>query len=406
MTRPPDRLTTLPTELLAGVLELLDAFTLVACMLACRRLKILIDNTTSLKYILALEASGMEDGQNSTLSLVERGFLVAVEPHFVHIWQIPSQLRGVEARPLRLAFPSDEVFRVLIEPSEDLLLMFCVERILMTRRAWGPIDIIRIEMRSASSGLPHPKPQDFDIDLDYGPFPDVLGKYTSGFSDASGGGSRQLAHGKHDGASMVYDNSTCFKEAEWGIHPCLLEDGYVLMLEDLDLTGDARAVLAVYDCLATEGEEELAPEDQILSLLFPPFRDGIRYYTSTLSALPGGTRGNPHKGHFFSSHSEVRLLHGTLSFWFKSALLDLEFIILSSVVTKYISASRASSKDTGPEPLRVPWNVWAPGNILVRPRIPSGSSLAETGCGCRASLESRDADRNDDRAHREGMAIR
>ncbi|KAI0309728.1 hypothetical protein OF83DRAFT_1179282 [Amylostereum chailletii] len=222
MAGAPDRLTALPTELLAGVLELLDASTLIACMLTCRRLQNLIDNTASLKYILALDASGMEDGRNSTLSLIERGrrldayhsawrtltwsdecvltfpgradvcmsggFLVAVERHSVHIWQIPSQLRGVEARPLRrLEFPFNNVLAVAIEPEEDLLFISCSS------------ESVSFVLCSASSGLPHPKVHIYDIDLDTMP-PYILGNFVCGFS---GRENCATVYNWHTGREMV-----------------------------------------------------------------------------------------------------------------------------------------------------------------------------------------------------------
>ncbi|KAI0314866.1 hypothetical protein OF83DRAFT_407323 [Amylostereum chailletii] len=417
MTRPPDRLTKLPTELLAGVLELLDAFTLVACMLACRKLKILIDNTMSLKYILALEAAGMKDGHNSTLSLIERahrldayhsawrtltwsdervvtfpgdavafvsgGFLVAVEPPFVHIWQIPSKWRGVDARPpLRLEFPSDEVHGVWIEPSEDLLAMFCEEG---------------IELCSASSGLPHPKPQIFDVELDPTVPVDVLGKFICGFSDEGGPSGYATVYNWHTGNKM---------EVIWAIDLCLLEDEYLLVFEHVNATGDGA--LVVYDCLAIDEGENLSPGDEILSLLLPAFRHGVSH-DSSFGASPRGTRGNPHSGHFFSAQSDVRLLRATIELYPDFTVLptfcqeggrpaapaqrktvpDFQVLILSSVVAKYIAASRrrrAFSEDAGPEPFEVPWNEWAPGNVLLRPApwVPSGPFLPKSGCGCRA----------------------
>ncbi|KAI0314860.1 hypothetical protein OF83DRAFT_407198 [Amylostereum chailletii] len=406
MARPPDQLTTLPTELLTGVLELLDASTLIACMLICRRLKILIDNTASLKYILALNASGMEDGRNSTLSLIERGrrldayhsawqtltwsdervvafpghaivrmsggFLVAIEPHFVHIWQIPSQLRGVEAQPLRrLAFPSNNVLAISIEPEEDLLVILCASE--------------RFVLRSAFSGMPHPKAHIFDIDFDT-MHPDVLGNLVCGFCIRQSWADATI-YNWYTGREMVLF---------WALDLCLLDGGYILTFEH-DI--DGGIVLMVYGSSAWNTGSDVKPNDHVVALLLPKFWDSVASCDFSVDAFPGGTRGTPQSGHFFSTHA-VRLLSATVDFHpstpteeeeteARAHIPKLEFTFPSTVIMDYISLARESSDgaDTNPGYHPIPWDEWAPGNVLVTPvtvGFSSRTSFLETGCDCRA----------------------
>ncbi|KAI0314966.1 hypothetical protein OF83DRAFT_1134312, partial [Amylostereum chailletii] len=126
----------------------------------CSGLKKRIDATPSLQYTLALAGSGMRDGPDKSLPVVERvdriktynatwrtlswskeytfhikykgkltesptvfGGLLAVQTaRAVHLYQLHSPLRGVEAKEWTLTFDFD-VGKVVVDPSQDLLVL-------------------------------------------------------------------------------------------------------------------------------------------------------------------------------------------------------------------------------------------------------------------------------------------
>ncbi|KAI0738204.1 hypothetical protein C8Q80DRAFT_1207471 [Daedaleopsis nitida] len=62
----------LPTELLTEILKLLDAKTILRCTLVCRRLWTVIRDSIELQYLVELDADGLVDGIDCTLTTSQR----------------------------------------------------------------------------------------------------------------------------------------------------------------------------------------------------------------------------------------------------------------------------------------------------------------------------------------------
>ncbi|KAI0299468.1 hypothetical protein BC826DRAFT_1102609 [Russula brevipes] len=62
----------LPDELISDILEYTDCKTLLSCRTSCRRLKNIVDQSSTLQYIIELFGTGMCDGQSGGVSSAER----------------------------------------------------------------------------------------------------------------------------------------------------------------------------------------------------------------------------------------------------------------------------------------------------------------------------------------------
>ncbi|TFK42125.1 hypothetical protein BDQ12DRAFT_599035 [Crucibulum laeve] len=189
-------LLSLPIEVLLDTLAILDFISLLRCRKASRFFKHLVDNTSSLQYIIELAASGQVDGpidksinvfsrlqalkkqqeawhtgqwrQESDPDALNQGGLwelyggvLAQVAHdqSITFHQLPSHVRGIEKRHWTIE-PNTFEFTVRdfgIDPSQDLL-------VLIEPPSWSVVaadHLHRFHLRTMSTGERHPlAPQD------------------------------------------------------------------------------------------------------------------------------------------------------------------------------------------------------------------------------------------------------
>ncbi|KAI0292051.1 hypothetical protein B0F90DRAFT_1773117 [Multifurca ochricompacta] len=145
-------LLTVPAEIILRILEYLDIPTLLTCLQVCRRFHDIVANSITLQYNITLLAHGMHDNtqedeelawtNHETIDLqdlwkpyVSDGYLVfqAKErdapvhgPTRLVVFQLPSALRGIQARRWTLDFDFSASFYI-VDVARDLLVISCAE---------------------------------------------------------------------------------------------------------------------------------------------------------------------------------------------------------------------------------------------------------------------------------------
>ncbi|KAI0041549.1 hypothetical protein FA95DRAFT_1548610 [Auriscalpium vulgare] len=172
-------LASLPLEIVLRFLELSDLNSLITCRQVCRALQTAIDGSSLLQYHILMAATGVHDG-NSELTVSEKlaklkaydeawqnglwtehtqspmpqnplwelygGISASGGDRMLTFKQLPSRLRGIEAREWELTF--DFVIRDFgLDASQDLL-------VVVERFTEGPL--CRVHLRQLSTGQPHP----------------------------------------------------------------------------------------------------------------------------------------------------------------------------------------------------------------------------------------------------------
>ncbi|RPD76028.1 hypothetical protein L226DRAFT_461728 [Lentinus tigrinus ALCF2SS1-7] len=175
----------LPPEILIAVLVHVDFRTVLHCrQVVCALLKNLVDDDTSLQYIIELGAAGMEDGPSSTLTPSARLALLrerqsawksltwrseATYPMTIgEYWelyggvlaqeeggkklvfrQLPSAIRGIEAREWEIRDAGTDIQDFSMDPAQDLLVVV-EERIEYSETTCS------LHLKSLLTGAPHP----------------------------------------------------------------------------------------------------------------------------------------------------------------------------------------------------------------------------------------------------------
>ncbi|KAI0717883.1 hypothetical protein C8T65DRAFT_104910 [Cerioporus squamosus] len=171
----------LPAELLSCIFNHFEFRDVIRCRMVCNSLKLFVDEDVRMRYKIELAVAGMKDGFHSTLTVSERlaaleektdawrrlawkfeedipatgnsksgkfygGVFAQAENHrSIHLWQLPSRIRGIERKKWTLDDVGVRISDFGIDPAQDLLVI--VQDI-------SPH--CRVHLRSMTTGMVHP----------------------------------------------------------------------------------------------------------------------------------------------------------------------------------------------------------------------------------------------------------